>query len=96
MKQVSVELFHQAGICSCGQGFFRDQVERIKTEVEARYSGVEVDVVYMPVGIKRAWDLGVTMSDSAVVNERLVLEGGYSADKLRAEIEKAAREAHDG
>lgn len=96
MAEVRVELFHQAGICSCGQGFFRDQVKRIKTEVEARYPGIEVDVLYMPVGIKRAWDLGVTMADSAVVNDQLVLEGGYTAEKLGTEIEKAAREAHDG
>lgn len=96
MSEVTVELFHQAGICSCGQGFFRDQVERIKAEVQEKYTGIEVDVTYMPVGIKRAWDLGVTMADSVVVNEELVLEGGYTTQELQAKIEKAAREVQDG
>ena len=81
---MSVELFHQAGICSCGQTLFREQVERVRSQVEGRYPGTEVDVVYLPVGIKRAWDLGVSTADSAVVNDILVLEGGYTAHQLQA------------
>jgi hypothetical protein len=93
---IPVELFTQSGVCSCGQKLFRAQVERIKEEIEAEFQGVELDIIYLPVGIKRAWDLGVTMANSAVINEKLVLEGGYTADQLKAEIEKAAREALDG
>ncbi len=86
-KRVYLEVFVEPASCSCSYELLRKSLEKICKYIEEKYN-VEVEWFIMQVNTKRAFDLGVTMVNTVVLNDKIILEGFSTYDQVLKAVER--------